>query len=47
MTSPPWANPARPARSGQVIWDMLIAECSAFLPGLLKLHNSANVDIVL
>jgi hypothetical protein len=47
MFSPPRANPARPARSGQVIWEMLIAECSTLLPGLLKPHDSANMDIVL
>jgi len=43
MFSPPQANPARPARSGQV----LIAECSTLLPGLLKPHDSADMDIVL
>jgi hypothetical protein len=47
MNSPLWANPARPAISAQVIWDMLIAERSTFLPGLLKPHDRANVDIVL
>jgi hypothetical protein len=26
---------------------MLIAECSTLLPGLLKPHDSANMDIVL